>query len=100
MASYKGNHGFTSPEKQSYLYQALKWQEPVRSTTNVRQRFNSFAATQKMQCVWLAKILKQKYDIDHNMPFSRWPNDGLWNLVLSNSKVNNNKRDKLPSEKP
>jgi ubiquinone/menaquinone biosynthesis C-methylase UbiE len=99
MASYKGNHDFTSPEKQSYLYQALQWEEPVRSTTAVRQRFDALAATQQMQCVWSAKTLKQKYDIDHSMPFSRWPNNDLWNLVPSDSKVNNHKRDRLPSEK-
>ena len=99
MASYKGNQGFTSPEKQYYLYQALKWEEPVRSTTDVRKRFDILATTQQMQCVWSAKTLKQKYDIDHSMPFARWPNNDLWNLVPSDSKVNNNKRDSLPSEK-
>lgn len=99
MASYKGNQGFNAPEKQHQLYQALKWEEPVRSTTDVRQRFDSLATTQHMQCVWSAKTLKQKYDIDHSMPFSRWPNNDLWNLVPSDSKVNNKKRDRLPSEK-
>jgi ubiquinone/menaquinone biosynthesis C-methylase UbiE len=98
MASYKGNQGFTSPEKQHFLYQALEWDEPIRSTTDVRKRFDYLATTQKMQCVWSAKTLKQKYDIDHSMPFSRWPNNDLWNLVPSDSKINNNKRDRLPSE--
>lgn len=99
MASYQGNQDFSSSDKRHLLYQALKWEEPVRSTTDVRQRFEALASTQKMQCVWSAKTLKQKYDIDHSMPFSRWPNNDLWNLVPSDSKVNNNKRDKLPSEK-
>ena len=99
MAGYQGNQDFSSSDKQHLLYQALKWEEPVRSTTDVRQRFDALASTQQMQCVWSAKTLKQKYDIDHSMPFSRWPNNDLWNLVPSDSKVNNNKRDKLPSEK-
>jgi hypothetical protein len=99
MASYKGNKSFSSHEKQSYLYQALRWEEAVRSTADVRKRFDSLATIQQMQCVWSAKTLKQKYDIDHSMPFSRWPNNDLWNLVPSDSKVNNNKRDRLPSEK-
>nr|WP_205967838.1 class I SAM-dependent methyltransferase [Paraglaciecola sp. 20A4] len=99
MAGYKGNQDFSSSDKQHLLYQALKWEEPVRSTTDVRQRFDALASSQQMQCVWSAKTLKQKYDIDHSMPFSRWPNNDLWNLVPSDSKVNNNKRDKLPSEK-
>ncbi|ABG42602.1 Methyltransferase type 12 [Paraglaciecola sp. T6c] len=99
MAGYQGNQDFSSSDKQHLLYQALKWEEPVRSTTDVRQRFDALASTQQMQCVWSAKTLKRKYDIDHSMPFSRWPNNDLWNLVPSDSKVNNNKRDKLPSEK-
>ncbi|WP_436836563.1 HNH endonuclease domain-containing protein [Paraglaciecola arctica] len=52
-----------------------------------------------MECVWSAKPLILKYDVDHNIPFSRRPNSNLWNLVPSNIKVNNEKRDKLPSNK-
>lgn len=99
MASYQGNQSFSSSDKQHLLYQALKWEEPVRSTIDVRKRFDALATTQQMQCVWSAKPLKQEYDIDHSMPFSRWPNNDLWNLVPSDSKENNSKRDKLPSEK-
>jgi hypothetical protein len=50
-----------------------------------------------MHCVWSAKPLKKKYDIDHGIPFSRWPNNDLWNLLPSDEKTNNAKRDKLPS---
>ena len=88
MATYKGNQDYTSPEKQPRLYQALKWEEPVRSSNDVRQCFDTLATNQQMQCVWSAKTLK-KYDIDHSMPFSLWPNNDLWNLVPSDSKVNN-----------
>ncbi len=95
MASYKGN----SAQEQTQMYEALKWEEPKRSTHDVRARFNYLAASQQMQCVWSARELKQKYDIDHSMPFSRWPNNDLWNLVPSDSKINNEKRDKLPSSK-
>ncbi|QHJ12688.1 tRNA (cmo5U34)-methyltransferase [Paraglaciecola mesophila] len=99
MASYQGNERLNSSDKQHLLYQALKWEEPIRSTTDVRKRFDVLASTQQMQCVWSAKTLKRKYDIDHSMPFSRWPNNDLWNIVPSDSKENNSKRDKLPSEK-
>jgi len=42
----------------------------------------------KKDGVWSAKTLNRKYDIDHSMPFARWPNNDLWNLVPSNSQVN------------
>ncbi len=99
MASYKGNIAFSDPQEQSFMYGALKWEEPKRTTTAARERFNFLAKSRPMQCVWSAKTLKQKYDIDHSMPFSRWPNNDLWNLVPSNCAVNNEKRDRLPSEK-
>lgn len=37
-------------------------------------------------------------DIYHSMPFSRWPNNDLWNLLPTDSQVNNQKSDRLPTE--
>jgi hypothetical protein len=99
MASYKGNQVNSEPDKQAYMHKALQWLEPKRTTTEVRNRFESLKSNQTMQCVWSAKTLNRKYDIDHSMPFARWPNNDLWNLVPSNSKVNNEKRDRLPTER-
>jgi len=103
MASYSGNAEYSSPEKQFHLYQALNWLEPKRTTTEVRNRFEQLKKQQSnselMQCVWSAKSLNQKYDIDHSMPFARWPNNDLWNLLPTDSKVNNQKSDRLPTER-
>lgn len=32
------------------------------------------------------------------MPFARWPNNDLWNLLPTDSTVNNQKSDRLPTE--
>lgn len=48
--------------------------------------------------MWSAKPLTQNYDIDHSMPFARWPNNDLWNLLPTDSQVNNQKSDRLPTE--
>jgi SAM-dependent methyltransferase len=102
MASYSGNAEYSSPEKQFHLHQALNWLEPKRTTTEVRNRFEQLKKqlpnSELMQCVWSAKSLKHNYDIDHSMPFARWPNNDLWNLLPTDSKVNNQKSDKLPTE--
>ena len=37
-------------------------------------------------------------DIDHSLPFARWPNNDLWNLLPTDSVINNQKSDKLPTE--
>jgi len=47
-------------------------------------------------CVWTGKKMPS-YDIDHVIPFSIWKNNDLWNLLPSDSKINNQKRDKIPS---
>ena len=102
MASYAGNAQYKAPENQYKLAQALNWEEPKRTTSEVRKRFeliqNALPNDEKIQCVWSAKSLKQKYDIDHSMPFARWPNNDLWNLLPTDSQVNNQKSDRLPTE--
>ncbi|WP_368393067.1 hypothetical protein [Psychrosphaera sp. 1_MG-2023] len=32
------------------------------------------------------------------MPFARWTNNDLWNLLPTNSEINNQKSDRLPTE--
>ena len=47
-------------------------------------------------CVWTGRKVSN-YDIDHMIPFSVWKNNDLWNLLPSDSKINNQKRDKIPT---
>jgi hypothetical protein len=104
MASYKGNEQYAAPENQYFLQQALNWEEPKRTTTEVRNRFEQLKQQSPnnmsdiAQCVWSAKSLTDKYDIDHSMPFARWPNNDLWNLLPTDCKINNQKSDRLPTE--
>lgn len=48
-------------------------------------------------CVWSGDKISE-YDIDHIIPFSIWKNNDLWNLLPAKAKINNQKRDKIPSE--
>ncbi|WP_426360235.1 methyltransferase domain-containing protein [Pseudocolwellia sp. HL-MZ19] len=100
MASYKGNAEYSSPAKQYHLYQALNWLEPKRTTTEVRKRFEQLKqqTPEIAQCVWSAKSLNNKFEIDHSMPFARWPNNDLWNLLPTGSVINNEKSDRLPTK--
>jgi SAM-dependent methyltransferase len=104
MTSYSGNSQYKSPKEQHFLHQALNWEEPKRTTVEVRNRFEQLKlqspnnAADIAQCVWSAKSLTDKYDIDHSMPFSRWPNNDLWNLLPTDCKINNQKSDRLPTE--
>ena len=99
MASYQGNQQYQAPEQHHTLFNALNWLEAKRNTTEVRNRFESLKQQQGAQhnCVWTDKSLQKQYAIDHCMPFARWPNNDLWNLLPSDVKANLNKSDCLPS---
>ena len=47
-------------------------------------------------CVWTGRKITN-YDIDHLIPFSVWKNNDLWNLLPSDARTNNIKRDKIPT---
>jgi hypothetical protein len=49
-----------------------------------------------VHCVWTGRKIST-YDIDHLIPFSVWKNNDLWNLLPSDSRINNQKRDKIPT---
>lgn len=51
-----------------------------------------------LACVWTdKKITLASMDVDHALPFSLWRNNDLWNLLPAARKVNNEKRDKIPT---
>ena len=100
MAGYQGNRQYQAPEQQHKLVNALNWLEAKRSTTEVRNRFETLKKQNNSQhnCVWTNKTLNKKYAIDHCMPFARWPNNDLWNLLPSDVTANGQKSDRLPTE--
>ncbi len=93
MQSYKREttRTFTVDDYQN----ALKWEQQTRSTDKVRQRVKHLQAEHDVFCTWSKNKLFKKYDIDHAFPFARWPNNDLWNLLPSTSKMNRSKSDKL-----
>ena len=98
MQSYQGNKQYQCPTKRHIFIEALSWLEPKRTTTEVRRRFDELRhAGESLSCVWTTRKLQREYDIDHCMPFARWPNNDLWNLLPASAQANNEKRDRLPS---
>jgi len=67
-----------------------------RATNNIRKVLNKTSNT--FQCVWTEKSLNESaYQVDHVIPFAVWGNNDLWNLLPTDSKVNNDKTDKIPT---
>ncbi len=96
MAGY-GQNKAKAFTKLDYL-NALRWDDPTRSTSRIRQRVNDLMTSQDVLCCWSGKQLKPtRFAVDHAFPFARWPNNDLWNLLPANTKVNSQKSDKLPT---
>ncbi len=93
MKDYKNNLEID----QQTFYSCLKWIDPERTTTLVRKKVFQVQKKHIVECLWSKKTLVKKFDIDHCLPFSRWPNNDLWNLFPTSSIVNNQKRDQVPS---
>lgn len=84
----------------SAMIEAMKWSEPRRDVSMVREIARRFLEKDRLFCVWSGKKLTEKtLDIDHCFPWAAWPCDDLWNLFPSNGSVNRNKKDRLPSSK-
>ena len=79
---------------------AFEWTDQKRDTGVVANRAREIRDRGfPLSCVWSAKILdkRSKLEIDHCFPWSRWPNNDLWNLLPTRKKINQEKSDKLPS---
>jgi SAM-dependent methyltransferase/SOS-response transcriptional repressor LexA len=48
-------------------------------------------------CVWTGASLPRGFDVDHAIPFSLWRNNDLWNLFPAHARINNQKRDSIPT---
>lgn len=95
MKGYQNNRGM---DIQS-LHQALAWSNPERTTTKVRQRVEEVKQKHTVECVWSHKRLSKNYAIDHCLPFARWPNNDLWNLLPTSVSINLKKSDAIPSQR-
>jgi len=95
MFGYKMNKGQFDKHVLSSL---LDWANVERNTTDARQKVEEIKLSgEQVYCLWGKNKLPEKYDIDHCLPFSRWPNNDLWNLFPSSQDLNSKKSDKLAS---
>ena len=90
-ADFSGQKGDTV----KVLGQLIIRPETERDVVDARKIYQS---QENLTCVWTQVPLRGKrFDVDHVIPFSLWHNNDLWNLLPTDSIVNNNKRDKLVS---
>lgn len=82
------------------LHEVLKSPIEKRDSEASKQLYGSILKkVGNVHCVWTGKKINRisEMNVDHVIPFSIWKNNDLWNLLPSESKTNNQKRDKIPS---
>lgn len=52
------------------------------------------------RCFYCPDELPAGGDVDHFLPWSRWPNDAIENLVLAHAACNGHKSDRVPGPRP
>jgi SAM-dependent methyltransferase len=55
-----------------------------------------FMSMAEKDCVWSGQSLRNRFAIDHAIPFSLWHSNDLWNLFPCDERINLKKSDSLP----
>ena len=86
------------PNYRKNYVEMQKWNEGIRDTTAARKRVQELQQKGELiYCVWTNARLRERYEVDHCFPWSRWYNNDLWNLMPASMSANGKKREKLPS---
>ena len=82
----------------------LLLEQPIteREVNVIRNYYEKLLYSQgKLLCVWSGKSItkKNQLHLDHLIPFSKWHNNDIWNLLPTHITTNIKKRDLIPSVK-
>jgi SAM-dependent methyltransferase len=92
-------NGWEARYSTEVYHRALQWAEGRRDTTLVRNLVEHQLSVGSVECVWTAKDLsRNRYEVDHCFPWSRWNNNDLWNLLPATQQANAVKSEKLPAD--
>lgn len=90
-----------NPEVPGLVYKLAPLDEKMRKLNNVRKLWEGIMELQPVLDIFTGnEIVKNKYDVDHFIPWSFVMNDELWNLMPMDSGLNSSKSNHLPKWDP
>lgn len=90
-----------NPEVPGLVYKLMPMDEKMRKLKKVHELWDAVIDILPVRDVFNdAPIEKEKYDVDHFIPWSFVMNDELWNLMPMDSDLNSSKSNKLPKWEP
>lgn len=83
--------------KEDHLYRHLFGAERIPFPARLRRRLVDL---QNGECFYCGQPAKGPSAVDHFLPWSRWPNDSVENLVIADALCNSRKSDHIPGSLP
>ncbi len=86
-----------NPEVPGLIYKLAPLDEKMRKLSHVRKLWDGILDVHNVIDVFSDQVIdKQKYEVDHFIPWSYIMNDELWNLMPMDSSLNCSKSNRLP----
>lgn len=86
-----------NPEVPGLIYKLAPLDEKMRKLSHVRKLWDGILELRSVADVFTDQAIdRQKYDVDHFIPWSFVMNDELWNLMPMDSSLNSAKSNRLP----
>ena len=86
-----------NPEVPGLIYKLAPLDEKMRKLSHVRKLWDGILDIRDIQDVFTDESIdRNKYDVDHFIPWSFVMNDELWNLMPMDSSLNSAKNNRLP----
>ena len=86
-----------NPEVPGLIYKLAPLDEKMRKLSRVHKLWDGILNLRSIVDVFTDEVIdKEKYDIDHFIPWSFVMNDELWNLMPMEHSLNSSKNNKLP----
>lgn len=87
-----------NPEVPGLIYKLAPLDEKMRKLSHVHKLWDGILDLRSINDVFTDdEIDKEKYDVDHFIPWSFVMNDELWNLMPMDSSLNSKKNNRLPN---
>ena len=90
-----------NPEVPGLIYKLAPMDEKMRKLSHVRKLWNGVLSCCDIRDIFTGnQVNKNRYDVDHFIPWSFVMNDELWNLMPMDSSLNSSKSNRLPMWDP
>lgn len=82
-----------------YVSGIIKKIEPPNNRQNISslsKLWRDFNGSNKNQCIFTNKVLRDKFDVDHYLPWSYVTHNEIWNTIPLDQSINRSKSNMLP----